>query len=104
METEIQLQLQPSGNGYGGGWGACLPFLVDPNGKPYMIYGLLGLLVLLHDVSFIPFLLAWDIAMDRRLTIVAVMSASFWSVEIPLNFVTMVRTDGEAETFSFIAW
>uniref|UniRef100_A0A7S2VR36 Ion transport domain-containing protein n=1 Tax=Zooxanthella nutricula TaxID=1333877 RepID=A0A7S2VR36_9DINO len=63
-------------------------YILDPNSVFNAVFGVASLLILLYDLTTIPYLLAWDIPLEGALMVLAFHSASFWTVDMLINFFT----------------
>eukprot|EP00971_Amphidinium_carterae_P238240 4729513-Amphidinium_carterae.1 len=73
---------------------------IEPDSRKRLGFDLCSVLVLLFDVTFTPYHLAWDTVVPETLAMtVLLMSSCFWMVDMVLNFLTGFYTsDGLVDT------
>jgi len=74
---------------FGGSWRCMLPQLpIHPHSKLRLTMDVLSMMILLYDSMSLPLILAFSIPMTGTLLFVAWASATFWSLDLLLNFVS----------------
>jgi len=70
---------------------------LQPNGPFLLVKDWIGLVPLFNDLVVMPFIAAWnvDMAQGWPLLLLAWLSATFWTVDIGINFVTGIVMNGE---------
>mmetsp|Transcript_51463 Transcript_51463/g.122383 ORF Transcript_51463/g.122383 Transcript_51463/m.122383 type:complete len:1164 (+) Transcript_51463:71-3562(+) len=70
---------------------------INPNSWGRMLFDALSLLVLLWDLTVIPYLLAWDIKSGHGTIwqVVSWCTVSFWSIDIAVNCSTAIVEEGK---------
>uniref|UniRef100_A0A7S1RXK4 Ion transport domain-containing protein n=1 Tax=Alexandrium catenella TaxID=2925 RepID=A0A7S1RXK4_ALECA len=71
--------------------------IMDPNSSAYMAYSLASLLVLVHDLLFVPYMLAWDVALEGAFLVSTFICCCFWTVDLGVGFITGYQTHGRLE-------
>lgn len=71
--------------------------LVHPNSPIRLIFDLCSLVILLYDLTMIPFVVAWDLDFGGFVEWSSYLTASFWSVDLFMNCITGYVQDGELE-------
>jgi len=67
----------------------------DPSSPIHVIFNLVGLVVLLFDLTLTPYMLSWDVPMDGLFLYLAYVSLVFWTLDMTLSFFTGFYRDGE---------
>jgi len=68
---------------------------LDPHGRIPLIFNLIGLIVLLHDLVVTPFMIAWDLEVKGGLLVLAWCACVFWAFDSIMSFITGYYTQGE---------
>ena len=68
---------------------------ISPNSPYRMTFGLTGFVVLLLDLSLMPYVLAWDVASETWYVVVCLLMSIFWTSDIVLNFFSGIYRDGD---------
>lgn len=67
---------------------------MDPTGPAHLSWNLLGLCVLLADLSITPFALAWELPFVGVLRQYSIVSLSYWTLDIAITCTTGFYKDG----------
>jgi len=89
----LEPELQEAGK-LGCVWSWWHRLMMDPRSSRHLIYNIINLVFLLYDLTMIPYMLAFDVALDGVLYTLTMMSCIFWTVDIGMTFCTGVY-DGQ---------
>ena len=77
--------------------GVCRFQAVSPNNPYRMTFELAGFVILLLDLSLMPYVLAWDVASETWYVVLNFLMSSFWTVDMVLNFFSGFYQDGDLQ-------
>mmetsp|Transcript_6973 Transcript_6973/g.19731 ORF Transcript_6973/g.19731 Transcript_6973/m.19731 type:complete len:1033 (+) Transcript_6973:80-3178(+) len=69
--------------------------VIDPNSRFHMIFSMLSLLILVYDLTLLPYVLAWDVEFTGALYVSSWVTPIFWTCDIGINFLTGFYRGGE---------
>lgn len=70
---------------------------MDPNSWTRVLFDLCALVVLFYDLTFTPYVVAWDVSISGALRVCAWITLLFWIADILISFGTGFYTEGELE-------
>jgi len=68
---------------------------LEPHSKIPLVFNLIGLVMLLHDLLVTPFVIAWEQEVKGILLIFAWCACVFWALDIFMSFITGYYEEGE---------
>mmetsp|Transcript_109741 Transcript_109741/g.321248 ORF Transcript_109741/g.321248 Transcript_109741/m.321248 type:complete len:998 (+) Transcript_109741:54-3047(+) len=72
-------------------------FMLDPTASLHVFYSLVKVIVLLYDLTIIPYTLAWDVDINGWLYVTSLISCIFWTVDIVMSFLTGIQQGERVE-------
>lgn len=85
LQKQTSRELSPST------WRFCV---LHPQSKVKVFLDVLSIVILIADLTLIPLVLAWEIAMEGSLFYFSTCTATFWGLDIAVNFVSGFYEDG----------
>lgn len=73
---------------------------IDPHSLGFMAYSAASLLMLLYDLTVIPYMLAWNLDYGSAPLMSGWYTPAFWTLDLCISFVTAFYYDGELVTDS----
>jgi len=69
--------------------------VVNPDSVSMQFKDFIGFLVLMHDLIVTPYLISWDQPVEGTLQYISWVAASYWSIDLILNFMVSFHRAGE---------
>lgn len=76
--------------------------LLDPHSWYRLVFDGVGLCLVIFDLLMTPYMLAWNVPFSGLFELFEWGAASFWTIDIPVNFITRNPKDGERD-FSYVS-
>lgn len=70
---------------------------ISPNNPCRMSFELAGFVILLLDLSLMPYVLAWDVATETWYQVVSLLMSLFWTTDMVVTFFSGIYQDGELQ-------